>query len=213
MKFAQLLEIVGEEPLFETGLLLSGEVDPADVRRQLSRWTRSGRLYQLRRGLYALAPPFQKAPPHPFVVANRLVRGSYVSCQAALSHHHLIPEFSPVVTSVCTGRPNRWDTPLGRCEFRHLSPALLYGYRGVDAVDGQQAFVARPEKALLDLVHLQPGGDSPAHLNGLRLQNLDLLDAAELQRLAGRSGSPKLLRAARNVAALIEAEALEYETL
>ena len=73
--------------------------------------------------------------------------------------------------------------------------------------------MARPEKALLDLVHLQPGGDSPAHLNGLRLQNLDLLDAAELKRLAGRSGRPKLLRAARNVAALIEAEALEYETL
>lgn len=213
MKFAQLLETVGEEPLFETGLLLSGDVDPADVRRQLSRWTRAGRLYQLRRGLYALAPPFQKTPPHPFVVANRLVRGSYVSCQAALSHHHLIPEFSTVVTSLSTGRPGRRDTPFGRFVFQHLSPALLYGYQAVDPGDGQQAFVARPEKALLDLVHLQPGGDRPVHLNGLRLQNLDLLDAAELKRLAGRSGSPKLLRAARNVAALIEAEALEYETL
>ncbi|MBU1748407.1 MAG: hypothetical protein KKA73_12020, partial [Chloroflexi bacterium] len=28
----------------------------------------AGRLYQLRRGLYALAPPFQKTRPHPFLV-------------------------------------------------------------------------------------------------------------------------------------------------
>ena len=60
MEFARLLEIVGDEPVFETGLLLAGDVAPTAVRRQLSRWTKAGRLYQLRRGLYALAPPFQK---------------------------------------------------------------------------------------------------------------------------------------------------------
>ena len=57
MKFGRLVEIVGDEPVFETGLLLAGSADPADVRRQLSRWTKAKRLYQLRRGLYALAPP------------------------------------------------------------------------------------------------------------------------------------------------------------
>jgi predicted transcriptional regulator of viral defense system len=88
--------------------LLAGAVDADDVRRQLSRWVNAGRLYQLRRGLYALAPPFQRARPHPFLVANRLVRGSYVSQQAALAHYGLIPEAAPVVTSVMTGRPGRW---------------------------------------------------------------------------------------------------------
>lgn len=213
MKFAQLLDVVAEEPLFETGLLLAGDVDPAGLRRQLSRWTRAGRLHQLRRGLYALAPPFQRVRPHPFVVANRLVSGSYVSCQAALTHHHLIPEFGPVVTSLCAGRPGRRDTPLGRYDFRHLAPGLLYGYRAVDLGGRQQAFVASPEKALLDLVHLQPGGDGLSFLHGLRLQNLDTLDAGELMRLAGRSRRPKLMRAAENVVRLVETEALEYETL
>ena len=213
MKFGQLLEIVADEPLFETGLLLSGDVDPADVRRQLTRWTQSGRLYQLRRGLYALAPPFQKMKPHPFVVANRLVGSSYVSCQAALAHFHLIPEFAPVVTSVSPKRPGHWDTPLGRCQFRHIKGPFLYGYQWVDLGGGQQAFVASPEKALLDLAHLQSGGDGLPYLDSLRLQNLDMLDPAELERLAKRSGSPKLLRAAHNVLSLREAEALEYETL
>ncbi len=76
MQFARLLQVVGDDPLFETGLLLAGEADPSDVRRQLSRWTKSGRILQLRRGLYALAPPHQKTFPHPFAVANRMAHAS-----------------------------------------------------------------------------------------------------------------------------------------
>jgi len=127
MEFARLIEIVGHEPVFETGLLLAGEVNTANVHRQLSRWTKAGRLYQLRRGLYALAPPFQKVKPHPFFVANRMVRGSYVSCQSALAHYGLIPEHVPVVTSVTTGRPARWETPLGVYQLRHIKSELLRG--------------------------------------------------------------------------------------
>ncbi|RME91459.1 MAG: hypothetical protein D6770_00340 [Anaerolineae bacterium] len=52
MEFSRLLELVGDEPLFEAGLLLTGDVDPNDVRRQLSRWVKAGWVVQLRRGLY-----------------------------------------------------------------------------------------------------------------------------------------------------------------
>lgn len=43
MEFTTLLEIVGDEPVFETALLLAGDVDPRDVHRQLSRWVRCWR--------------------------------------------------------------------------------------------------------------------------------------------------------------------------
>ncbi len=213
MEFVQLLEIVGDEPVFETGLLLAGDVEPKNVRRQLSRWTKAGRLYQLRRGLYALAPPFQKVKPHPFVIANHMVRGSYVSNQSALAHYGLIPEYVPVVTSVTTVRPGSWDTPLGRCEFRHIKTSLLHGYQLMDLGQGQQAFLATSEKALLDLVYLQPGGDSPGYLRTLRLQNLDQLDLNHLQRQADLTHSPKLRRAAAFITELAQAEAQAYETL
>jgi predicted transcriptional regulator of viral defense system len=213
MEFARLIEIVGHEPVFKTGLLLAGEVNPANVHRQLSRWTKAGQLYQLRRGLYALAPPFQKVKPHPFVVANRMVRGSYVSCQSALAHYGLIPEHVPVVISVTTGRPACWETPLGVYEFHHIKTDLLWGYRLTNLGGGQKAFVATPEKALLDLVHLQPGGDAPNYLRELRLQNLDHLDADELRRQANLAHSPKLRRAAAFVAELARSETQEYETL
>jgi predicted transcriptional regulator of viral defense system len=213
MEFERLLDIVADEPVFETSLLLAGDADPTNTRRQLSRWTKAGRLYQLRRGLYALAPPFQKAKPHPFLVANRMVRASYVSLQAALAHYGLIPEYVPVVTSVTTARPGRWETPLGIYEFRHVKTDLLAGYRLTDLGGGQKAFVATPEKAVLDLIYLQSGGDSPDYLRELRLQNLDRLDVEELRRQAERIGSPKLQRAVELVVELGCAERQEYEML
>ena len=213
MDFEQLNEIVGNEPVFETSLLLAGDVDPADVQRQLTRWTQAGRLYQLRRGLYALAPPFQHVKPHPFLIANRMVRSSYVSRQSGLSHYGLIPEYVPVTTSVTTARPARWQTPFGAFEFRHLQAKLLYGYRLIDVGQNQRAFVATPEKALLDLIYLQPGGDSPDYLNELRLQNLDRLDLNDLARQAARTEHPKLERAAAYVAELARAESEEYAPL
>lgn len=213
MEFLQLINLIGDEPVFETSLLLAGNVDPRDVRRQLSRWTKARRLYQLRRGLYALAPPFQKVKPHPFVIANRMARGSYVSCQSALAHYGLIPEYVPVVVSVTNARPGRWETPLGIFEFRHIKTELLRGYRLMDLGGGQKAFVASPGKALLDLIHLHPGADSPNYLRELRLQNLERLNLDELRRLADETSSPKLKRAAKFVAELARAEAQEYETL
>jgi predicted transcriptional regulator of viral defense system len=211
--FGELLQAVDEEPVFETGLLLAGDVKPDDVRRQLSRWVRAGRLHQLRRGLYALAPPFQKVKPHPFLVANRLVRGSYVSLQSALAHYGLIPEHVPVTTSVTTGRPGRWQTPLGTYDFRHVQSALLTGYRRLDLEVGQEGFIATPEKALLDLIHLEPGADLPGYLEELRLQHLEGLDLDELRRFAEDTGRPKLIRAADRIAGLAAAEALDYEVL
>jgi hypothetical protein len=213
MRFEDLMEVVGDEPLFETGVLLAGDVDPASIHRQLSRWARAGRLEQLRRGLYAVAPPFQRVRPHPFLVANRLVPGSYVSLQSVLAHASLIPESVPVTTSVTTGRPGRWDTPLGTYVFRHIQPDLLTGFRRTPLGGGMEALLAKPEKALLDLVYLEPDGDSPAYLAELRLQNLDGLDRNELRRLAEASGKPKLRRAADQIARLAEIEAEEYEPL
>lgn len=213
MDFESLLEITRDEPVFGTGLLLAGEVNPDYVRKQLSRWVRAGRVIQLRRGLYTLASPYRRRRPHPFLVANRLVSASYVSAQSALAHYGLIPEHVPVVTSVTTKRPGRWTTPLGVFLYRHIRPDFFFGYTQVDLPQEMQAFVASPEKALLDLVSLHPGGDSPAYLQELRLQHLERLDLQELRRQTERAGKPKLRRAAAWIEEQARREAEEYERL
>jgi hypothetical protein len=213
MDFTRLLAIVGDEPVFETGLLLAGDVNPDYIRRQLSRWVAAGRVDQLRRGLYALAPPFRKVSPHPFLVANRLVPASYISLQSALAFYGLIPDVVPTTTSVTTARPGRWETPLGVYLFRHLHAGLFTGYRLIDLGQGQHAFVAAPEKALLDLIYLAPEGDAPAYLQELRLQNLERLDPEALLQAAKDSGRPKLQRAAHQILTLRQFEGEEYQTL
>src|SRR5437867_1233138 len=102
MKWQGLLELLGRRTLFDSSMLLAGEDSPPEVRRQLSRWTASRRLTQLRRGLYALAPPFARSSPNVLAIASRVRTPSYVSLQSALSHHGAIPESTPVVTSVTT---------------------------------------------------------------------------------------------------------------
>lgn len=213
MRFERLLELVGEEPLFETGLLLVGDVDPADIRRQLSRWREGGKIILLRRGLYALAPLFRKVKPHPFVVANRLVRGSYVSLHSALAYHGLIPEYVPAITSMTTRRAGCWATPLGRFEYRHMKAEMFFGYRSTVLEEGLEAFVAIPEKALLDLVYLEDGGDAPDFLEELRLQNLEKLNLDELDQLASTSGKPKLKRAATLLKEMVKTQKKEYRVL
>lgn len=211
MKFADLVAIVAEEPVFETGLLLAGPSDAAATQRQLSRWTRTGKVVKLRRGLYALAPPWQRRIPHPFVVANRLVPGSYVTGLAALAYAHAIPEYVPETTSATSGRPQVRRLPLGRFSYRHVRPGLHFGYRQLALGDGSEAFVATPEKALLDVVHWHPGGDGEAYLRELRL-DYDMLNLDRLAEYARRGGAPKLRRAAGRVRELA-ANTPPYRTL
>lgn len=213
MKFKELLEFVQEEPVFETSVLLSGRVDPTDIRRQLSRWTSNGRLYRLRRGLYALAPPFQKARPHPFVIANRLVRASYVSLQAALGYHGLIPEAVPITTSVTTGRPGEFSTPLGDFVFRHVRTGLFRGYRYIEIRDRQFAFVATPEKALLDLLYLEKGSDSETFLAELRIELDYGFDPEKLLEMAKTYGQGKVLRAATRLVRRLRSRSTAFEAL
>jgi len=203
MKFSELLETVGDLPVFRTGLLLAGDRDPADVRRQLARWKTSGKVVQLRRGVYVLAAPWRRVEPHPFVLANELQRPSYVSLESALAYHGLIPEAVPVTTSVTTGRPATLDTPLGRFRYRHLRSAAFFGYHRVAVLRGQEARVAEAGKALLDLAYLTAGGDAVEYLEGLRLEGFDALRPEDLRELARRWNRPKI---DRTVAATLDLE-------
>ncbi len=207
MTFAGLLQLLGDEPIFDSGILMVGQVDPGYVQRQLSGWTRSGKLVQLRRGLYAVAKPYRKVEPHPFVIANRLVRGSYVSLETALSFHGLIPEFGPgTVVSVTLARPTLVTNPLGRYQYHHLHSSLFRGYCRTDVGQGQTALVATPTKALVDLLYLRSGSDDREYLRHLRLQDTDRIDLAEFERLWVDSQPGKRRRILEELRSIVAAE-------
>lgn len=203
MKYEDLLNRVADLPCFTTRFLAAGGNLP-QIRLQLSRWVNSGRLIKLHKGLYTLSEPFRKIKPEPFSIANSLKSASYVSLQSALAWYGLIPEFVPVVTSVTTGRTRLIDTPMGRFDFRHINKSFFWGYQQIELMDGQTAFIARPEKAMLDLVYLTPGGDKENFIKELRIQDVEQIDKAVLREFSERSQIPKLKRAFQNIARIID---------
>jgi predicted transcriptional regulator of viral defense system len=211
MKWESLIKIIGDEPVFSSSLLMAGGQSQENIRLQLSRWTKSGKIIQFRRGLYALANPYRKVQPHPFLLANSLKKASYVSLQSALSFYGMIPENVPAVTSVTTARPETLNTSEGTFIYKHVRKPFFKGYCRVEASVGQSVFIATPEKCLLDLVYLTPGGHDPDYLKELRLQNFERLNLNVLKELAAESESPKLVTAVKRIVKIIGTE--EYREL
>ena len=213
MYIQQVATQLANLPLFDSSLLYAGADSRQQVQRQLADWVRAGKVVQLRRGLYTFAPPHQSTPPHSYVIANRIVRGSYVSLQMALSHYDLIPEHVAVVTSVTTGRPGMWQNLYGHFSYQHIQPAFFFGFQYRQVTQSQWAYMATPEKALLDLVYLTPEADKGEYIFALRLQNLDQLNIQRLTAYVDRANKPKLKRALPHIMRAIEEELTEYTPL
>jgi hypothetical protein len=88
--------------------------------------------------------------------------------------------------------------------YRHMKPSLLWGFRNESGNDGWPVRIASPEKALLDTVYLEPGGDSREYLKQLRLQNTGILQPRTLAELAARWDRPRMTRALAAILALLE---------
>ena len=78
---------------------------------------------------------------------------------------------------------NNCEIVFGRFSYRHISPSLFYGIEYRHLVKDEYAYVATPEKALLDLIHFRPQGDADAYIEALRLQNVEpfIMDLDGLQ--------------------------------
>lgn len=213
MEFSTLYPLVNDLPVFSSSLLQTGEVVPAYLQKQLTLWVKSGKLIQLRRGLYTLPEPYRKTDPHPFTIANQLVTPSYISLQSALAYYNLIPEDAPNITSVTSRkRTGVVSTPLGNFTYHSIKPAMFTGFHLQEVSHSQNVFLARPEKALLDLIYLTPDGENPAFLKTLRLQNLNTLDFDWLQTFTKKLGKHKLMRAIANLE-LLASEEEEYKSI
>jgi len=102
---------------------------------------------------------------------------------------------------------------VGIFQYHHIKKDLFFGYQYMQLGGRQSAYVAAPEKALLDLVYLTPKSAAPEYLRELRLQNLEVLDTSKLRQQAEKSGSLKLVRAADFISAEVMSQRVEYESI
>lgn len=196
MKLEELLKRVRGLPVIEVQNLLAGVTDPAPIRVQLSRWCRSGKLIKLKNNIYLLAENFRKTDIDEPYVACVLKKPSYISLEKAFEYHGLIPEGVPVYTCVTTKRPGKIMTPVGTFDYRHIKNSLFWGYHSF-SVSKQEAFIASPEKALLDFFYLKGFRVDEGYLEELRLQNTRKINLSKLMKYARRFEKPGILQVAQ----------------
>lgn len=125
----------------------------------VNRALKSGELVRLQRGLYIMADRYRNHHPHPFALAQALVPGSYISFETALSFHGWIPEKVFTTSSVVPSRKSRRyeHEKLGAYSFHPLAVQKGFFLELVNRhqIDGQTMLVAKPCRALIDLVCLR----------------------------------------------------------
>jgi hypothetical protein len=139
---------------------VANAIDGSDHSRNglIKRAIADGEILVIRRGLYCLAPRYQREPVDDFALSQRVYGPSYVSLESALSLHGWIPEGVFTCTCVSLHRSREFDTPLGRFSFSRVPQNVLFcqvlRQRGSY---GDVSLVATPVKALADLTYLRPG--------------------------------------------------------
>ena len=122
----------------------------------VNRAIRAGELIRGQRGLYFLPDNLRTVPLHPFHLAQALRPGSHISLETALAWHGWIPESVYETASVKRGgRSRTLELPeFGRFSFTPIATHALYHLTAVERLQlqGQTALIARPARALLDLV-------------------------------------------------------------
>ncbi len=152
----KLFEI--EETLIRQGLLVFSSQEfrraiattPAAAKMLLVRYAKKGYIQKLKdaRGLYCL----KSRPPHPWQVANKLRRPSYISLETALAHYGLIPETVHAVTSVSPKTTKTYDALGLHFSYQKIKPEAFTGYRSIQMED-QTVWIAEQEKAVADYLY------------------------------------------------------------
>ncbi|NQU40806.1 MAG: hypothetical protein HQ523_12705 [Lentisphaerae bacterium] len=195
MNYEGLIELVGKQGWFEFSTLAQlTDERRASLQVQLHRWCRAGKLRRLRRGMYAFPESFRRKPLVPLELANRLYAPSYLSLHWALGFYGMIPEYVVQYTSITRRKPAVFENDLGAFVYRNIKAEAFFGYRSTE-VAGVGVQMAEPEKALLDLWHIEKGEWDLARMEAMRFQAFDLVDPDRLTDYANRFHSSRLKQA------------------
>ena len=215
MKFEEIVRLFGEKAWFDFEMvhLISGEAS-ACVHTELYRWRESGKLIELRRGLFALAEPWRHGAIDAAALAEALYPPSYLSGAWALRRYGMLsegggctggggegggcaggdgesrrPEFDSV-----TARPAKvFENSFGRYSYSTFPRDLLFGTR-TEVIGGNRVRIAFPEKALLDFWFIEGGEWDEGRIESAGLDTAPL-DLGRLEAFAARAGRPRLARA------------------
>lgn len=150
------------------------------------RYVKKGFFIRLKKGLFTI----KANPPSPYVIANRLYEPSYISFDAALSFHGIIPETIYVMTSATPKATRRFQAVQNIFMYHKIKRNAYTGYKLVEYL-GEHILIAEPEKALADYLYFVD-----LEKRQLAYERIDLkkIKRAKLIFYARLFGRPKMIK-------------------
>jgi len=159
------------------------KLDPGFHRQQLTYWLDKGYIRPVAGGYYLLADQ-EVDEGYLFALANKIYSPSYISLESALAYYNVIPETVLGVTSVSSRKTKEYGSPWGRFRYRHVKPIYMFGYQVVEEDQKKKFSMARLEKAVLDVLYLNPGMKTVEDFEGQRW-NKEIIQSLDEKSLFG----------------------------
>ena len=175
-------------------------------RNNLTRWCGKGLLVKLRNQYYAF-PEYRQVPDFSRYIANRIYAPSYISLHSALSFYGMIPEEVVQLTSVTTLKTAKFENDFGTFHYQNVKTPLFFGYELKTMQNGRRLLFATLEKALLDLLYLNPYYKTEQDMEELRLDEDFLQNEFNKRRFSDylrRIGSKTLEQRVRRLMKIYE---------
>jgi len=147
-------QIVTSEEIYS---LAENEEAERQLKKIITKLVKSGWLIRIRKGLYAISDLSNRGflSLSPYVVANLLVKDSYVSFESALSYRGMFDQLTNKIISISKVRVQYKAIDLNSVEYSFITVKedLFLGFEDI-VIEGQNARIATAEKALIDMIQL-----------------------------------------------------------
>ena len=126
--------------------LLWGETNVTFVTKKLYRYIKAGKLYSVRKGIYAKGATYEK-----YELATKICTPSYISFETVLAKAGVVFQFyNQIFVASYLTRELVIDNQV--YSLKKIRDSLLINKTGIDVKENY--FIASPERALLDVLYL-----------------------------------------------------------
>lgn len=165
----------------------------------IKRAISAGEILNIRRGLYCLAPKYQKKPVSVFSLAQHIYGPSYLSMETSLSYHGWIPEAVYACTCASFGNSKVFETPLGLFSYKRVPQhTFFHGVKRCKDETSNIFFMASPAKALIDYLYFHQLNwtrvNEPASSLRIDEDELSRVTAEELKALLNNYSNGRVKR-------------------
>jgi predicted transcriptional regulator of viral defense system len=127
-----------------------------ETKNRIQMLAKNGWLIRIKRGLYAISDLSSLGflSVSPYVIANLLVKESYISFEAALSHRGMFDQFTDQLISVSLKQFKATNLDAIHYRFIKTQKKMYTGWETVE-IENMTAQIAFAEKALVDMIHFR----------------------------------------------------------